>query len=97
MAMSGREAWLTIATLGDMIDADYWLMVVCNRDTPPCQHHALVDVEWLAGRVGRGYSCMAADLQRIGWRCSKCGCRRVTFRSSTRRTGPRPMNEDPPL
>jgi hypothetical protein len=44
---------LTIATLGDMIDADYWLLIVCDRGTPPC-NTAPVDVSWLAGRVGRG-------------------------------------------
>lgn len=79
---------LSIATLGDMVDADHWLMVCCDRQTPPCHHTAPVDVAWLAGRVGRDHSCMARDLQRIGWRCSKCGSRAVTFRSSPNWTGP---------
>jgi hypothetical protein len=78
----------SIATLGDLIDGDFWLAIHCNRQAPPCDHHALIDVAWLAGRVGRDHSCMSRDLQRLGWRCSKCGSRAVTFRTSPRWTGP---------
>jgi hypothetical protein len=96
----GSGGPLSIATLGDMIDADYWLLVVCDRQTPPCNRTAEVDVQWLADRVGRDFSCLARDLQRIGWRCSKCGCRRVTFRSSgadRTRTFVRSIDDDVPF
>lgn len=78
----------SILTLGDMIDANYWLAVHCGRNTPPCYHHAEVDVMWLAGRVGRAYPCDHWSLLRIGWRCTACGSREVSFRSATKWTGP---------
>lgn len=73
----------SIATLGDMIAHDHWLSVNCDRQTPPCHHSAVVDVIWLANKVGRNYPCDARSLAKIGWRCTKCGSRRVTFRSAS--------------
>lgn len=73
---------LTTINLGDLIDGKYWLSVYCDRQTPPCHHGAYVDVMWLAGRVGRDYPCDARSLARIGWCCTKCGSKRVTFRTA---------------
>jgi hypothetical protein len=71
----------SVATLGDMIAYDHWLSVHCDRQTPPCRHSHVV---WLANKVGRNYPCDARSLTGIGWSCTKCGSRRVTFRSASR-------------
>lgn len=73
-----------IRTLRDLAEAGHWLTICCDRETPRCHHSAHVDVRWLVQRAGRDYPCDAASIQRIGSKCTECGCSKVTVRSAAR-------------
>lgn len=57
-------------TIGAMIDNRYTLRVHCNARG--CGHHAEVDLQALADKLGRDHGAMHWDLVPL-MRCSKCG------------------------
>lgn len=73
-----RNGQLTVSTIGDLIDIDSALYVVC--DTHGCNKIKPVDLEKLADRYGRQLGCLHNDLVRLPWRCQECHGRKVTFR-----------------
>ncbi len=66
----------TTETIGDLIDGDYTLRVNCEASE--CYHHAVVDLEKLAGRLGRGHRALHDDVKPL-FRCAKCGSKNVSF------------------
>ena len=67
---------ISITTLADMIDGGYSISVHCNGTT--CHHSATIDLEALAGKIGRDHSARAKDLTPY-FRCSKCGSKDMAF------------------
>jgi hypothetical protein len=61
-----------ISTLGSYIDDGYTISVSCNEYG--CNHSRVLDLEALAGKLGRGFDMIAEhDRLRTMLRCEKCG------------------------
>lgn len=62
----------TILTFGDMLDNCHKLTAFCSN--VDCRHCADLDLEALAGRMGRGHGALLEDIGHL-LRCTACGRR----------------------
>ena len=65
-------------TIGRCIDNGYSIYVCC--DAVGCSNTKPLDLGKLAGKLGRDHGALRADLIGLGFRCSKCNGREVSFR-----------------
>ena len=68
-------------TIGHCIDNGYSIYVCC--DAVSCSNTKLLDLDKLAAKLGRDHGALRADLIGLGFRCSKCGSRDISFRASS--------------
>lgn len=67
---------ISISTIADMIDEGYAISIHCNGTD--CHHSATIDLEALAGKIGRDHRALAKDLLPY-FRCGRCGSKDMAF------------------
>lgn len=65
---------ISIHTIGDRLDEGDKISVYCDD----CRWSTTLDLEMLAGKLGRDHSALAQDL-RPKLKCSRCGSKNMSF------------------